>query len=182
MWRAWRNRSGAVLLDRLRNPGVPVKCVPNETEKYGRRHNIGLRLSRPLKSGHDARKAPMNRDKSENRPPPLVSLFRGLYTRVAQKLGVDPSYVSRVARGERESDAVTAVLSTEMRKIFERAGNHNGNHSHLTANHDGKHSSGASRVAAKEKKAQKQEANLTVASVRKETAQPRVAKSARIEE
>jgi hypothetical protein len=124
----------------------------------------------------------MNRDKSANRPPPLVSLFRGLYTRVAQKLGVDPSYVSRVARGERESDAVKAVLSTEMRKIFERAGNHNGNHFRLTSNHDGNHSGGTSRVAAKGKKTQKEVTNLTVASVKKETAQPRIAKSARIEE
>jgi hypothetical protein len=30
----------------------------------------------------------------------LPSLCRGLYNRVAQKLGCDPSYVSRVARGE----------------------------------------------------------------------------------
>jgi hypothetical protein len=155
--------------------------VPNETEKYVGRYNIGVRLPRPLKSGHDARKDPMNRDKSANRPPPLVSLFRGLYTRVAQKLGVDPSYVSRVARGERESDAVKAVLSTEMRKIFERAGNHNGNHFRLTPNHDGNHSSGTSRVAAK-KKVQKREADLIVATIRKETAQPRVAKSARIKD
>jgi hypothetical protein len=36
--------------------GVPVKCVPNETEKYVRRYKIGARLSRPLKSGHDAPK------------------------------------------------------------------------------------------------------------------------------
>lgn len=124
----------------------------------------------------------MNRDKSRNTPPPLVSLFRGLYTRVAEKLGVDPSFVSRVARGERESDAVKAVLSTEMQKILERAGNHNGNHFHLTSNHDGNHSDGTSRVAAKKKKTQKEVANLTVASVKKETAQPRFAKSARIEE
>jgi hypothetical protein len=96
-------------------------------------------------------------------------------------LGVDPSYVSRVARGERESDAVKAVLSTEMRKIFERAGNHNGNHFGLTSNHDGNHSSGTSRVAAK-KKVQKKEANLIAATIRKETAQPRVAKSARIKD
>jgi CMP-2-keto-3-deoxyoctulosonic acid synthetase len=87
-----------------------------------------------------------------------------------------------VARGERESDAVKAVLSTEMRKIFERAGNHNGNHFRLTSNHDGNHSSGTSRVAAKKKKVQKKEANLLVATIRKETAQPRVAKSARIKE
>ena len=98
----------------------------------------------------------MNSDKPSNRPPPLVSLFRGLYTRVAQKLGVDTSYVSRVARGERKSDAVTAALNEEMQKIFTRAGNHDGNHS-----------SGTSRVAAKKKKAKKEEATLTVGASRK---------------
>jgi hypothetical protein len=124
----------------------------------------------------------MNRAKSWNRPPHLVSLLRRLYTRVAQKLGVDPSYVSRVARGERESDAVKAVLSAEMRKIFQSAGNHNGNHPSPTANHDGNHSGRTSSVAAKKKKAKKEAANLTVASIKKEMSQPRVAKSARIEE
>ena len=52
----------------------------------------------------------MNSDKCWNRPPHLVSLFHGLYSRVAQRLGVHPSYVSRVARGDRESEAVTAAL------------------------------------------------------------------------
>ena len=108
----------------------------------------------------------MNSDKPENRPPPLVSLFRGLYTRVAQQLGVDPAYVSRVARGERKSDAVRAALSTGMRKIFERAANHDGNHFH-----------GTSRVAAKKRKATKQAANPTLASATKEMAQPRLAGS-----
>jgi hypothetical protein len=38
-----------------------------------------------------------------------------------------------VARGERKSDAVKATLSTEMRKIFERAANRDGNHFHGTS-------------------------------------------------
>jgi hypothetical protein len=100
----------------------------------------------------------MNRDNTPKRPAPLVSLFRGLYTRVAQKLGVDTSYVSRVARGERKSDAVTAALSEEMQEIFTRAGNHNGNH----------HFSETSRVLAKEKEANNEGVNLTLASVKKE--------------
>lgn len=45
---------------------------------------------------------------------PVLSIFRGLYQRVAVKLGVDPSYVSRVARGERRSAAVLAALQEEM--------------------------------------------------------------------
>jgi transcriptional regulator with XRE-family HTH domain len=113
----------------------------------------------------------MNRNGTANRPPPFVSLFRGLYTRVAQQLGVDQSYVSRVARGERESAAVTAALRKEIRKILQ-----------LTANHNGSHPRGISTVAARKQKAKKEEANLTVTSIKKEMAQPRVAKSARIED
>lgn len=41
----------------------------------------------------------------------------GVYARVARQLGVDASYVSRVARGERESDRVTRLLFGELRKI-----------------------------------------------------------------
>lgn len=47
-----------------------------------------------------------------------VSLSRGLYARVARDLAVDPSYVSRVARGERESEAVEKALSRELHKIL----------------------------------------------------------------
>ena len=45
-----------------------------------------------------------------------IERYRGLYTRVAHKLGVDPSYVSRVARGERRSKRIEAALSAEIRK------------------------------------------------------------------
>jgi transcriptional regulator with XRE-family HTH domain len=55
----------------------------------------------------------------------LASLFRGLYNRVARELGVDPSYVSRVARGERRSELVQAALAKEMSKILGRAGTPN---------------------------------------------------------
>lgn len=41
----------------------------------------------------------------------------GLYTRVARRLGLDRSYVSRVARGERKSAQVESALISE----FERA-------------------------------------------------------------
>jgi transcriptional regulator with XRE-family HTH domain len=44
-------------------------------------------------------------------------LYRGLYARVARQLGVDRSYVSRVARGERRSPRVEAALKTELRRI-----------------------------------------------------------------
>jgi Tfp pilus assembly protein PilE len=58
----------------------------------------------------------MNRDKPNDNTLafPVLSIFRGLYQRVAANLGVDPSYVSRVARGERQSAAVLAALQAEM--------------------------------------------------------------------
>ena len=51
----------------------------------------------------------------------LSSKLRGLYGRVARQLRVDPSYVSRVARGERESKIVEAALKRELAKITARA-------------------------------------------------------------
>ncbi len=44
----------------------------------------------------------------------LPSFYRGIYKRVAKKLGCDPSYVSRVARGERVSEAVSQALKAEL--------------------------------------------------------------------
>ena len=62
----------------------------------------------------------MARSKSVPSPAPtnLASLIRGLYGRVARQLRVDPSYVSRVARGERQSDAIEASLERELRRIM----------------------------------------------------------------
>src|SRR5271169_6774328 len=45
------------------------------------------------------------------------TLYRGLYVRVSRKLGVDPSYVSRVARGERQSPEVETALAQEIEQI-----------------------------------------------------------------
>jgi len=53
----------------------------------------------------------------KNPPPDLASLIRGLYGRVARKLGVDPSYVSRVARSERQSEAVDEELRRQLVEI-----------------------------------------------------------------
>jgi hypothetical protein len=62
----------------------------------------------------------MGREKSSRSTPPtnLASLIRGLYGRVARQLKVDPSYVSRVARGERQSDAIEASLERELKRIM----------------------------------------------------------------
>ena len=43
----------------------------------------------------------------------------GLYSRVARKLGVDRSYVSRVAKGERHSEEIEAALTSEFKQVQE---------------------------------------------------------------
>ena len=47
----------------------------------------------------------------------VFSLMRGLYSRVAKRLGVDRSFVSRVASGSRKSKRVEAELLKEMRDV-----------------------------------------------------------------
>lgn len=44
-------------------------------------------------------------------------LHLGLYARVAKRLRVNPSYVSRVARGKRQSDDVKKALLQELARI-----------------------------------------------------------------
>lgn len=51
----------------------------------------------------------------------LASRMRGLYRRVADKLGVHPSYVSRVARSERKSPKIEAHLNREISKLLASA-------------------------------------------------------------
>lgn len=43
----------------------------------------------------------------------LVATLCGIYTRVARRLGVDRSFVSRVARGERRSKPIEEALLAE---------------------------------------------------------------------
>jgi hypothetical protein len=52
--------------------------------------------------------------------PNMVSLSRGLYGRIARKMKCDPSYVSRVARGERHSARIEAVLRQEFRSALKK--------------------------------------------------------------
>ena len=47
----------------------------------------------------------------------VIQSVCGLYSRVAQRLGVTRSYVSRVARGERHSDEVESALIQEFEDI-----------------------------------------------------------------
>ena len=44
-------------------------------------------------------------------------LHAGVYRRVADKLGVDPSYVSRVAAGKRKGEKIRRAVIDELRKI-----------------------------------------------------------------
>jgi transcriptional regulator with XRE-family HTH domain len=83
----------------------------------------------------------MNGDKVDSNMTsiPSVSLFRGIYNRVAKRLGVDPSYVSRVARGERKSAVVEKALAEEVRLIRDHLNNHqdhNGNNNHNNDNNN----------------------------------------------
>jgi hypothetical protein len=107
----------------------------------------------------------MNRDKSDTTTYSLeaLSVFRGIYKRVAVQLDVDPSYVSRVARGERNAPFVSDALRKEIQRVLGKAGLHNGdgkadlhdgngkNHSHsngtIAALLDGDQSNGYRRDA-----------------------------------
>ena len=52
----------------------------------------------------------------------LIFEFRGIFARVANRLKVTRSMVSRVARGERKSKAISAALGEEIQKILSSAG------------------------------------------------------------
>jgi hypothetical protein len=78
----------------------------------------------------------MGYDKRNISTPPhnLVSRVRGLYGRVARHLDIDSSYVSRVAWGERHSEATEAALELEMGKIMKMVkANHNGTGRHAAS-------------------------------------------------
>ena len=47
-----------------------------------------------------------------------VSLFRRLYARVGHELGLDVSYISRVARGERKSGIAEKAIDREYCKVL----------------------------------------------------------------
>ncbi len=52
-------------------------------------------------------------------PSPLTyhRLYFGVYSRVAKQLGIDPSYVSRVARRKRRSPKIESALKKELARI-----------------------------------------------------------------
>jgi hypothetical protein len=92
----------------------------------------------------------MSRDKSNSNTIPynLASQIRGLYGRVARQLKVDPSYVSRVARGERQSDDIEASLERELKRIMSLMKNGHNGAGRNGAGRDGAGRDGASRDGA----------------------------------
>lgn len=90
----------------------------------------------------------MNRDKPDTTTGPLqaLSVFRGIYKRVADLLKVDPSYVSRVARGERQAPFITEALRKEIDRAVGKAGLHSGNGSGHSGNGHGMHLNGSESV------------------------------------
>src|ERR1700732_4621899 len=54
--------------------------------------------------------------------PSPQALYRGLYVRIARKLGVDASYVSRVARGDRRSSEIETALRQALDEIDQKLG------------------------------------------------------------
>jgi len=58
---------------------------------------------------------PWTSSMKKKRPPEInLAFLAGLYTRVARQVGVHPSYVSRVARGERRSDRISRAIANEL--------------------------------------------------------------------
>jgi len=49
-----------------------------------------------------------------------VDSLCGIYTRIAHRLGVDRTYVSRVAKGERHSSKIEAALIQEFDRHIEK--------------------------------------------------------------
>jgi hypothetical protein len=61
-----------------------------------------------------------NGDKKNTSTIPVLNrhqLYRGIYSRVAKELGIDRSYVSRVASGERKSEKVQRALMRELQRV-----------------------------------------------------------------
>lgn len=82
-------------------------CKPTVLMQVPYQHSKPVRNGNGNGNGHATGKQfPM--------PLNLPSFYRGIYKRVARNLGCDPSYVSRVARGERTSESVTHALQAEL--------------------------------------------------------------------
>ena len=95
---------------------LPIKgmdALAAFTEEALARTNREGRLKRDRR-----RKSPTVTSNKPSRHRKDLSSLRGLYRRVADRLDVDPSYVSRVARSERHSKLVSDALRHELDKIM----------------------------------------------------------------
>lgn len=66
----------------------------------------------------------MARDKRGNGTTSLadvISEYRGVYNRIALQCGVDPSYVSRIACGDRNNREIKGALAREMNRLHKLA-------------------------------------------------------------
>lgn len=52
----------------------------------------------------------------------ITSLYWGIYSRVARKLGVTPSVVRRVALDQTKSKRISKALAAELRRVERTAG------------------------------------------------------------
>jgi hypothetical protein len=60
-----------------------------------------------------------------NRMKRLINAYvvqRGLFARVAKKLEIDPSYVSRVAHGQRHSKKISVAIQSELNRMHTVSG------------------------------------------------------------
>jgi predicted XRE-type DNA-binding protein len=63
----------------------------------------------------------MKFESSDKRMLRFVGACHGMYARIAANLHISPSFVSRVARGERHSESVLRALVKELRRIEKMA-------------------------------------------------------------
>jgi hypothetical protein len=47
----------------------------------------------------------------------LIAEYRGIYSRVSRRFKVDPSYVSRIARRQRDHKPIEAALAKEVSRL-----------------------------------------------------------------
>ena len=115
-WNWARVRAESLRIVQSPRPAVGLQSLLQDTKAHMR--TVKKRSSKRTGS----RTQPTMRGSTLANPPQdLASLVRGMYGRVARKLGVDPSYVSRVARGERQSEAVDAALRRSLSDIVHHA-------------------------------------------------------------
>lgn len=109
----------AISQDQRRIVGSGPTAGRAERQAEAAGHSPALLMQVPFqrtKSGRDGNGHANGHANGKQVPVPLnlPSFYRGIYKRVARKLGCDPSYVSRVARGERTSESVSHALQAEL--------------------------------------------------------------------